>query len=442
MPASRIDIRWLRYSRMALTAILMAACILLWDVAQGLEVAVALLVAYLTAHAAYVRWRHASNAGSAVLLAAWAWLALLAVAFLWASSRGSYSLEWPHLQSDMNGYFCWAVHHHNGCVPEPKMMFTGWPRAIVALWTLLGQSLVWPVALNVALTLMALVLTARLAAALWQGRTSTRRSSVATWAMALTAVLGFWMAEGALLLKEPSVYVAVLLAALAMARLLTPDAGRPRLAPALLLFAAGAFILAAVRAKYVNFLFFGALLVWCADFRRNAKPAAALLLITALCWWLGMEMGSHYTVTVQLKNITSSQEMGQAMDGTQGAAALFPDYYRYPEWKRVLMLPVSCAVQCIIPLPWLPSWSSLTLLNIAPRLQLGWYLVAAMAMWFYVRHWRRLDRQLRCWALFAPVCFILIAYMTGGRVSRYILPFQPLITALIAVVPARKFLKP
>lgn len=429
-------IKWFRLWQWLWVAVVAALAIGLLGWADGGAATAALTLAYHMPRLMYARSRVSTPAGQVILTAAAAWLALLAIIFLWQSSVGEHTLQWPYLEGDMSKHFRWAVHHYSGQVPKPKITSGGYSASIVALWWIFGQSLIWPVALNVMLTLFSLVITGQMAVSALSGSVSAPDRRISTWAIGLSAVSGFYLSQGAMLLKEPWVYIAITLVGWGLAEAICQRRGMFR--PALL-FLAGGVILSVIRAKYVNFLPIGIALLLAADWRRHWRLASVLAMLSLGLWMLGLAISDHYTVEQQVNNVTGNALMHRAFDAEGWRGAFVAAYYGWPWWARVLVLPLTVVIQTVIPLPWPPMEQLSSVTAWLPRIQWGWYVVAGLAVWFYVRYWLRAGRGLRLWCLFAPACLAAIAYMTAGLVSRYALPFEPLVavTAVAALFRRR-----
>ncbi len=429
------NLRWILAAE--LVALATVAAFTLWalPVLQAFQATTALAVAYIAPRWLYVSSAHCSRVGRWVLLVAALWLAAIAVPFLYHCTVAyGASFQMPFLWGDARDYYEWALAHYDGSAVEPKVTFWGYSLLIIALWKVLGVSVIWPVAANVMATLFTIVLTGHVAARI----VTSRQSRTATLAMAMIAVQGFFMSQGAQMLKEPWVYLAITL----LAYSLVPTFGSCEVSRGkrigssyithYLLFVLGCFILAAVRAKYVNFVFIGIIMLAVAGRMRQWRHYGALLVITLLCWWLGMAMTDHYTVIQQVNNVTGEGGMATIFAPEGAYDRLLGDYFHYPVWKKLLYLPLTCGVQWIIPFPWLPQGESASWLSLVPRMRLGWYVLSGVVIYFYLfRSWRR-GWQWAAWAWFPMVCYVGIAYMTSGTVSRYILPFEPWWMALAA----------
>ncbi|MBR1881609.1 MAG: hypothetical protein IJ808_01115, partial [Muribaculaceae bacterium] len=424
-----------------------AALLVLWGVSDylfgvtdALRITAALTLAYVVPRVAYSRWHDNHPVGRWILFVAALWLVVIAVAFLWDCSVGSFcTLERPCLDGDMADYYQWALHRFDPTVEEPKVTFWGYSWGIMMLWRLTGVNVVWPVAMNVMATLLTLVVTACMGVRVLHGRVAKSQAQVGAWCMGLLAVQGFFISQGAQMLKEPWIYLSITLMGYAIAGVVSvaPPSRRHRWMD-VALYAIGCFVLAAVRAKYVNFMAIGVLLLAPVRWRRNWRFIATLFIITAMCWWLGMAMTTHYTVIQQVNNVTGSGGMETIFVGNDAFWEFSVAYYTMPLWQKVLSIPITCGVQWMIPFPWLPQGDAASILTCAPRLRWGWYAVSGLVAWFYlVECWRKPARAFALWALFPAVCFSGIAYMVVGTVSRYVLPFAPWVVVLAVWVLLR-----
>ena len=115
---------------------------------------------------------------------------------------------------------------------------------------------------------------------------------------------------------------------------------------------------------------------------------------------------------------------------------LIGDYYHYPEWKRLLLLPITAGVQYIIPFPWLYDLENADFMSILPRMREMWYFVGGTCIYYYLYinglHYKQ--NNLGMWAWWPLVTFLGIAFITGGSVSRYVLPLQPLFVVIALYV--------
>lgn len=423
--------RWLPVAEcLVLVAVaLVTAC--LYPLPHAARMTAALAVAYAVPRSLYCRTTDASTTGRAVLLLSAMWLAVIAIAFVHrATMAAGASFTLPWLYNDAADYYDWALAHYDGSAVQPKVTFWGYPALILGLWRVLGVNIIWPVAANVMATLTTLVLAGQLARRI----DTTHRPQVGVAAMAMVAVMGFLASQGSQMLKESWAYLAITLIAYGLAPSSNGyGSGKHDALVRCAWYAAGCFLLAAVRAKYVNFMFIGIAMMALAGRLRQWRYYGSLLGVTLLCWMLGMAMTDHYTVVQQVNNVTGQGGMADLFQAEGAYQHILGDYYHYPIWKRLLYLPVTCSVQWLIPFPWLPAGESVSLLNIAPRLRMGWYVLSGVVLYFYLFRSCRRDAVWAAWAWIPVMCYVGIAFMTAGTVSRYILAFQPWWMSLAAI---------
>ena len=410
----------------------LAAVCLLWfavrafGLADGASVTLALAIAYVVPRLIHDRAKWRSNATMWLMTAVGIGLCALTLAnMVQITVLSGHTLAAPLLKSDPMSYYNWALHHYDGSVAEPKITFYGYSVMMLCLWKLFGLSIAWPMAANLLITLLTFPLTASLACRVLSGRVDAPAGTIAATAIAIMATLGYYVVHAALMLKEPLVYIATILMAYALSGVVARE--QRRCWVDVLAFALGCFIMAWVRAKYVNFMFIGIVMLAFVKPRRNWRFMATLLVITVVCWYLGMAMTARYTVEQQLGNVTGSDKMAMLYTRDGIFYKVLGDYYHNPLWLKLLKLPLTCGTQWVLPFPWLNDEHDVspTVVSYVLRLRFGWYALGGVLLFFYaVRSWR-MDRAFMLWAWFPALCYAGIAYMTCGSPSRYILPFEP-----------------
>ena len=169
----------------------------------------------------------------------------------------------PVLRCDDKVYYLWALHYYDGSVSEPDTKFVGFPLMILLSWKLLGHSIVWPIAINVMLTLLTVVLTGQTAGRALADRVRADRGTITFLAMLVTSLLGFFMSHAAMLLKEPLTYFAVALAAYAIARMKEIDEdSRGSVWHDIALFTIAVALMSIVRTSVIYFLLGHILVEW------------------------------------------------------------------------------------------------------------------------------------------------------------------------------------
>ncbi len=427
-----------RFLRVQTCVELVCACLLL--VASvvafgttGIGVACALGVAYAVPRLLYAHisggepWGGLVICVFGILLVAWAFANI----YGWTEAVGR-TVANPDLHCDDSLYFQWALSHFNGSVPEPNTKFVGFPLMILLSWRLFGPSIVWPIAINVMLTLLTIVVCGQMSARVLSQRLQSGRTQITVLTMLGLAVLGYFMSHGPMLLKEPLTYFSVALAAYAVARMKALDATLN--GPAwrdVACYTVAVAIMAITRVSVVYFLMIGVALTL-ADNRRMWRYAVALFGVSVVGIVLGVHWSNGFGAEVQTRIVASAESGGHIMKDLFLAKGVYGEmmsgYFQQPLWQKLLLLPVTCTVQFFIPFPW-PSTETLSVGVLATRFQWVWYAVAGVVLFYlFTQSWKR--QSLGWWAMWPFVCIASVAFVTSGSVSRYTLPFQPLFVTI------------
>lgn len=428
------------YIVLSLVAIVIAAVtVSVFGIADGFKTVAAMTVACAFPYLLARRCSWWTPACSVALMGSMLVLVACAVNHIWESTlRCNLMLDNPVLGPDATKYFRWALHHYDGRCEEPLITFCGFPLAILGLWRVLGVSMIWPVALNVMLTVTSIILGGRITVAFTRKIEGVTPSAAAAIAMALLGVHCFFISQGHAVQKEASMYVAMSMIALVFVELQQVPATRRKALQWVCVYAAGCLLLAVIRAKYINFAALGIVLLAVGTWRKQWRSLAALSGITVATWMLGMYCSTTYSVEQQVYNVTGGEYMDLAFGKVEGIQEQYLEmmggYFGLPMWKRVLLLPFTSGVQYVIPFPWGAEkvlWGS-----IMPRLRLGWYVCGGLAIVYYAMlSWRR-KHSLGAVLWWPVICFAGISFISGGTVSRYILPLQPTFCAIAVYVGA------
>lgn len=395
---------------------------------DAISVIASLGVGYAIPRVTYSRIRCKNRAGAilltivGLLLVAWALYCLNT----WTQGDG-YGLRNPYLSSDDGSYYKWAVCHYDGTGRPKRLTFLGFPYMILGTFKLLGVNVVWIVAINMMMTLLAIVVTGQTATRLMAHRVKCHTpAGIATMAMLGVALLTYYLNHSVLVLKEPGLYLSISLVGYVFARMAASGKGeRPWRDFAL--FTLACVILAGFRGNMLYFVIAGCLMMPCGGrWRENWKFASALLGISVVFVLLGNYFSTYDMA--QQQNIISGNRMSRIFGiGLAHApySGIVGDYFNLPAWRKLLLLPVTMTVQFATPFPWVYGFRDITLSEVVCRIQL-WYLVGLVALFYYLfMSWRRRE-TLGAWAWWPVVCFAATAYLMAGNVARYALPFQPL----------------
>lgn len=386
-------------------------------------------VAYLVPRFAYSRMSNCSTLGVAALSWAWLVLSVLGINYIArATVNVGASLSNPALWNDAARYYNYALqifhHQSTGNAVDP---FPGLPLITVLLWKVFGIGIVPPLAMNMMLTLATIVLTGSLASSMLDGRTSMSRRQVASLAMAMTASLFFFLSHGTQMLKEPLTYFGVMLCALSLTSLNRLNSNNLAWRP-IALFALGITVVAMTRTTYSVMMLAGVLFIGVGN-RPQWRNALAMLTLGTVIYYAANELGhalsfNHYGMYFDSKK--SAEISQQFIIGTnqEPLANIVGDYFSLSLWRRALLLPLLCAVQFVIPFPWIMG--DVTLSELVPRIALPWYAIGGLTLYYLGwMSWRK-NTSLGCFPLWVAFCFAVPAFIAAGSVSRYMLPFQPL----------------
>lgn len=300
----------------------------------------------------------------------------------------------------------------------------------------LGPGISGPLLLNIMMLCGTLGCAATMAAILFPDRNGKK---IAFYAALLTAAVASIIWYPTILLKETCVTFGVSLFGVALAAIYRHRMNAARFIAAAL----GAYLLMMVKGPIGWFLIAGILIV-CARFdRKNPKryltTYASGLLLIILCGTTVIG-GKQFRYTPDLeiigavegRTIGNQQFMGEYAT-VERYSELIPHYFESPSPKRILQLPLTASAQFFPPFPWNYTrdtdegnfvWYA--------HLSFLWYFVAGCALGFFVLcAWRKeLRGGLGRWALWWVICYLGIAWFSGGTVARYYLPFIPCLAPL------------
>jgi len=411
-----------------------------FGMADGAKITMAYLVAYAVPRTVLTRSRGSSLASRLVLV-------LLTILLIYINFRrlttwtffDDFSLEMPNLNGDGRGYYKWALNRYDGRIPvSGNMVFPGFPLMMVALWKMLGVSVVWPQAMNMMFTLLAVVLTGMTTRRLLSHRVSVPPSTLLTAGMALCCLLMYYFVMGTAILKEASIMLAIALAGFVMAAMEGDEQERQSPRRDLVLFILACSLLAVVRTTYLYFVLMGLVVMTIPHHRRDWRMSAALLAVIVVALVGGNAMSSysfdrHAEIAGGGWNMQRFYIIGESQ---QFYHDMLDYYFLRPAWHKALMLPLTMSVQFIIPFPW-SYYDTPTLLTIMGRMTYGWYVIGGISL-FYFAHvsWRR-DGTMGWWPWWAALSYAAIAYIMAGAVARYVVPIQPLFIPVAIYVLCR-----
>lgn len=268
-------------------------------------------------------------------------------------------------------------------------------------------------------TLIAIVLTGAVSGrmALSSGSTEREAARISTAAMILTASVSYFLASGTLLLKDPwcCMIMAILLFAVYGVRRISVKA-------ILALLCIGLSLL--IRHNLLP-LFAVAFVIVSIKASRSERVLYLIVAFVSVVAYFAMS--AYLSAYVMATDGTSNFNLDEGCDERLAAYNTVAGGYVYSEWwRQALYLPFSLVVQYLIPLPWAfgrdvvfgptQAWAHVSYL---------WYAVGAVILFYLFFRIRRSPWSYASACIFGVFATVATAYITGGTVSRYCLPWLP-----------------
>ncbi len=301
-------------------------------------------------------------------------------------------------------------------IDSPNMLPSNYLMAAL-LWTA-GRDIAVPIFFNIACALVTLVLVHGIALRLFG------RRDVALAAMIMLCCMCYFMAQATTFIKDVPVTMAFAMAALAAVGI-SSAGGRAGARDAALMAGAIA-LLALFRNNALPFIAVGAAVY---GVSRRSRPAAwVVIAVAALAVWQTVHWLNPISNIEQIVTTSSSKDVIIITEGSRPWDNAIGDYTVMPWWRKLMLLPLSVVVQFLIPFPW----------NFARDAVFGpfhalahfgypWYLAGGIFLYYISSRRLHGNAQAVRTALWAVACTVIVAYLTSGRISRYCLPFLPMI---------------
>ena len=418
-------------------AVLAIVAINHFGLGDGVRITVAYLAAYLIPLFLLKKAKGTSTAAHAVLLLIAVFMSIVAYDSLvsWSAPKG-YSLQWPDLRGDARNYYKWAMTGDINNTEYSSGAFPGLPLMMIVLWKVLGLNVIWPQAMNMMFTLASVVLTGKMTRRLLSGRLPLSSSKLLLGGMSIMCLLPFYLVSGVTILKEGATFLAFTMAGYALSSMVASDDERHYLWRDIVIFVFACLLLAFVRTTFLYFMIPGVLIMAIPHWRRDWPMSLGLLICVVLLMLLGNHFAS-YSFGQHAEMLEGGWNMQRAFNPEKAYNhSVLGFYFLYSPWHRLLLLPMTMALQFALPfpIPIIYPKEVPVLLCACSRLSYGWYLFGGTAM-FYVlfMSWRR-QESISVWMWWPIIVYASIAYVMGGAMSRYILPFQPLMVPIVLFV--------
>lgn len=324
-----------------------------------------------------------------------------------------------------------SVGNPNGIATDFKNH--GYGLIISWIWGITGVSIVPPLILNMLLMLMAIIMCGGIAWRVLRGTTSKSGRWIASCAMIMATSVCYFLNSGTLLLKEAGLIFAFSLIGLAMTSLVIPASSQRNTIIFLLMFALGAVILSFLRYNYLLMPIIGIIIL--VKWQRNTLISGGIMALTAIVCWITTATLADYhqfDLTGSTAHIISGTAMNNAFfldnPGHTTYNNIVDGYFSFPWWKKCLLLPMTAAVQYLIPLPWGFSDDIDFGYTLAyAHVSYPWYAVGALILFYFISAMRRSPDALRRLSAWGALMWLVPAFLFAGTVSRYTLPMLPLL---------------
>lgn len=438
----------MRYTLAAASAglVIIAAATMLLPGAPTVSTVGMAVVWLLVALGCYHLSPYRNRGGRIALVAAWTLMMVLVVGntYIYTTVQGG-TLTLPSLENFDSGLWFYQARE----MVEGRYSFNTQRTTILLFATVMrlsGGSVALMMMWSVACSLVSVVITGYLAGRLAEafGREHRDACRWSTAAMALIASVALFAGMGSALLKDPYVVTAMALCALGLlAEVTTPGDGRHSRRYLLLSAAAwtaGVALLVLMRWEYL--LMAGMGVVLCLRLNRRSMLLALFFAVTIAAGLLIInnvyeESTAHvagYIDTSIESNFTPHD------DHHSFYVSHFSDPYltTFPLWLKVAALPLTCAVQYVIPLIWNAAADLPFGLSFAyAHFSLPWYAIGFCILWFLLMLRPGMVKRMPMLRLVAwgVVVWVIPAYLTAGSVARYTLGALPvLIPAAVAAI--------
>lgn len=306
-------------------------------------------------------------------------------------------------------------------------MFISW------LWNITGITIVAPMVLNMLFVLIGVILSGGITWKILQGRTQKSSNWCATCAMIMTSSVCYYLNSGTLLLKEAGLIFAFPLVTYCIISIQELPISRLQLAKLLGLFILGIILITILRFYFLIMVIIGILMM--AKWQQKNIVFNSVLIAICICSWLG-ESSFIYTDYSRMPEDTSLIIAGRELDDAfffdnsdhLTYNSIVKGYLGYPWWLKTILLPMTAAVQYLIPLPWgfcddIHFGYTLAYAHIS----YPWYIIGGLILYFIIFKFRNSPKALQRLILWGVLMWLVPAYLFAGTVSRYALPMLPLI---------------
>lgn len=322
----------------------------------------------------------------------------------------------------------WALSLAFGA-PAPDAPLREFSYPVAGLLWLFGRSVTVPLLFCSACYIGTVIITGGIA---WR---LTNNRYVTNVAMAFIAAMCFLFAQSAVLIKDCPVTFFLAVIIYTMTRWITsPPSSRSQWITTGAVMAAACTALAFSRASTLLMVVAACVIYAAVSGRQIFIPlgitAAVALTLWATVNYIVLPQSLSVALTVEAhpaSMIILQSETSAPLDNITG------NYTTLPFYRKLLLLPLTMAVQFLLPFPW--GFSRHIMFGPSQAVAhfgFPWYFVGALAVYWLFTRRARADRPLMATLLLGIILSALTAYISSGRVARYCLPFLPMIVPAAA----------
>lgn len=336
----------------------------------------------------------------------------------------------PYLQNfDAMRDWSWACHVVYGD-PAEELIPAGMGYVTAALLWLFGRSVTIPIIFDSICYVLALLMTGSVAYRLTKDRLT------ATAAVLIAALMCYLFAHGTLLIKDAP--VTMLMAILACCMIKVRETSRVTAADMAVAFPALA-LMAVLRLNFMPMVALGALVLSIGAGRRAVVRLCAFGLMAMCLHWVMNEW--VFPKPIDAVRVLSAEKDAEIILHNQYTSFwdnLTGDYTALPFYIKLLWLPVAMGIQFFVPFPWNYS-RDMVFGPVEAVAHFGyfWYVAGALVIYWIFACRRRCSPVMNLTVLWAVLMTAVTAYLSSGRVSRYCLPYLPLLLPAAAYVAVR-----
>lgn len=300
-------------------------------------------------------------------------------------------------------------------VAEMATSRSGYSMFLVALSWPGTPSITTFLIVNVFFVLLAIVLTGGIARRL----SPTGDSKIAVTAMVMIAMVCYFLSSGVILIKD-----ACMCAVMAAFTYSIVGLNNKANASDMLVAVAAMMLGALVRPNVLPFMALG-IVFFVFTMPRGSRYFGLVFIIATISLYV---LTRHYGTSPEALTVDGKTMVMIGSDRPRMLAytSVLGAYEQMSPLQMLLRLPVSLALQFITPLPWAfgrdivfgPS-------SAYSHIAFPWYAVGGVILYALLFKLRAMPRATAILLAYGVALYVVTAYMTGGTVSRYTLPWLP-----------------